>query len=67
MRVIGDELIFGRLFKDKEVFKALVISRLLYSGSKLYLIDYYNIYKKEKIEQNRIYRFLDKLNGLNDI
>jgi hypothetical protein len=74
MRVIGDELIFGRLFKaigcesiafknikDTETFKALVISRLLYPGSKLYLIDYYNIYKKQKIEQNRIYRFLDKL------
>lgn len=74
MRVVGDELIFGKLFKelkcelidvknikDKEIFKALVISRLLYPGSKLYLIDYYNIYKKQKIEQNRIYRFLDKL------
>ena len=74
MMVIGDELIFGKLFKDikcelidfknvknKEIFKALVISRLLYPGSKLYLIDCYNIYKKQKIEQNRIYRFLDKL------
>ena len=43
MRVIGDELIFGKLFKDlgcenilfkkeedKEIFKALVVSRLLY-------------------------------------
>ena len=59
MRVIGDELIFGKLFKDlgcenilfkkeedKEIFKALVVSRLLYPGSKLYLIDYYHIYKK---------------------
>jgi hypothetical protein len=57
MRVIGDELIFGKLFKeigcsnvsfenikDVELFKALVISRLLYPGSKLYLIDYYQIY-----------------------
>ena len=53
MRVIGDELIFGKVFKDigclninfknikeSEIFKALVISRLLYPGSKLYLIDY---------------------------
>ena len=74
MRVIGDELIFGKLFKnigcetisfkkakDKETFKALVISRLLYPGSKLYLIDYYNIYKKQKIDKNRIYRFLDTI------
>lgn len=53
-------LYFKRL-KDKELFKALVISRILYPGSKLYLIDYYRIYKKEIINKNRIYRFLDKL------
>ena len=39
----------------------MVISRLLYPGSKLYLIDYYHIYKKQKIDKNRIYRFLDQL------
>ncbi len=74
MRVIGDELIFGKIFKDigcssillnstnqKELFKNLVISRLLYPGSKLYLIDYLHIYKKKTIDKNRIYRFLDKL------
>ncbi len=75
IRAIGDELIFGKIFKDigcenittikrdkdKEIFKALVLSRLLYAGSKLYLIDYYQIYKKQKIEKNSIYRFLDKL------
>ncbi|MCB0512004.1 MAG: IS1634 family transposase [Bacteroidetes bacterium] len=74
MRVIGDELIFGKLFKDigclnipftktqnLELFKALVISRLLYPGSKLYLIDYYNIYKKQKIDKNKIYRFMDTI------
>jgi hypothetical protein len=74
IRVIGDELIFGKIFKDlgcsdidikgkdyKDIFKALVISRLLYPGSKLYLIDYYRIYKKKTIKYNKIYRFLDKL------
>lgn len=74
MRVIGDELILGKLFKDIgclnipftkiqdiELFKALVISRLLYPGSKLYLIDYYNIYKKQKIDKNKIYRFMDTI------
>jgi hypothetical protein len=74
MRVIGDELIFGKLFKeigcsnvsfenikDVELFKALVISRLLYPGSKLYLIDYYQIYKKQKIDKNKIYRFMDTI------
>ena len=74
IRVIGDELIFGKIFQDigcssvlldsasaKELFKNLVISRLLYPGSKLYLIDYLHIYKKKTIDKNRIYRFLDKL------
>ncbi len=74
MRVIGDELIFGKIFKDigcsnipftkpkeLELFKALVISRLLYPGSKLYLIDYYHIYKKQKIDKNKIYRFMDTI------
>lgn len=74
MRVIGDELIFGKLFKeigcsnisfekikDVEFFKALAISRLLYPGSKLYLIDYYHIYKKQKIDKNKIYRFMDTI------
>ena len=74
MRVIGDELIFGKLFKDigclnisfkrkkkKDIFKALVVSRLLYPGSKLYMIDYYHIYKKQKIDKNKIYRFMDTI------
>ena len=71
IRVIGDELIFGKIFSDlkcneisfknKELFKSLVISRILYPGSKLYLIDYFHIYKKEKIAKNRIYRLLDTI------
>jgi len=74
VRTIGDELVFGKIFKDlgcidlnfkrikdKKLFKALVISRILYPGSKLYLIDYYRIYKKEIIDKNQIYRFLDRL------
>ncbi len=73
-KVIGDELILGKIFEDikchtisfekpkqKEMFRYLVLSRLLYPGSKLYLIDYLMIYKKEKIDKNKIYRFLDKI------
>jgi len=77
---IGDELIYGKLFKqigcnkifdklknirNKQqklfLFKSLVISRLLYPGSKLYLIDYLYYFKRQEIEKNRIYRFLDNL------
>jgi hypothetical protein len=73
-KVIGDELILGKIFQDmqcntpnfenkksKDLFRYLVLSRLLYPGSKLYLIDYLMIYKKEKIDKNKIYRFLDKV------
>ena len=70
---IGDELIFGRLFKElgcnsinldnkkRKLFKSLVISRILYPGSKLYLIDYLEYFKKESIDKNQIYRFLDNI------
>ena len=43
------------------MFKNLVVSRLLYPGSKLYLIDYLEYFKKESIDKNAIYRFLDTL------
>jgi hypothetical protein len=70
---IGDELIYAELFKQigcnrvnlnikqSKLFKSLVISRLLYPGSKLYLIDYLKYFKKETIDKNQIYRFLDTL------
>jgi hypothetical protein len=70
---VGDELIYGKIFKrlgcsklDLEykklkLFKDLVISRLLYPGSKLYLIDYLEYFKKESIDKNEIYRFLDNI------
>ena len=70
---VGDELIYGRLFqqigcnkiklnsKNLKLFKELVISRILYPGSKLYLIDYLSYFKKEHIDKNKIYRFLDTI------
>ena len=77
---IGDELIYGRVFKElgcdavftenlhikkKEnkqfLFKALVISRILYPGSKLYLVDYLEHFKKQTISTDTIYRFLDSI------
>ncbi len=70
---VGDELIYGKLFqqigcnqiklnsKNLKLFKELVISRILYPGSKLYLIDYLAYFKKEHIDKNKIYRFLDTI------
>ena len=43
------------------MFKLLVLSRLFYPGSKLYLIDYLHYFKRQEIEKDRIYRFLVNL------
>jgi transposase len=50
-------------YKDEKLFllKSLVISRILYPGSKLYLIDYLWYFKKKEIDIKQIYRFLDTL------
>ena len=71
---IGDELIFGRMFEELgckklkrllknkyEIFKNLVVSRILYPGSKLYFLDYMFYFKKREIDKNIVYRFLDTL------
>ena len=74
---IGDELLFGEIFdkiwckdifksqykhKDKtNLFKALVISRILYPGSKLYLSDYLFYFKKKNISDEAIYRLVDNI------
>jgi transposase len=67
---VGAELIFGRLFNeigfqviDDELFKALVLSRIIYQGSKLKLTDYLRRYEHKEISVYRIYRFLDKLDS----
>ena len=48
--------------KEKQfLFRSLVISRILYPGSKLYLVDYLEYFKKQTILTDTIYRFLDTL------
>ncbi len=63
-RIIGKKDIFKSVYKknDKhELFKALVISRILYPGSKLYLSDYLFYFKKRDISDEAIYRLVDTL------
>jgi transposase len=72
--IVGPDLIFGYIMeyigcnkalknlKEKELFKQLVISRIIDPGSKLNLIDYLYIYKHQEVDKNHIYRFLDNLN-----
>jgi hypothetical protein len=47
--------------KRYSYFKDLIISRILYQGSKLYLIDYLQIFKNKKISVYSVYRLLDKI------
>ena len=50
-----------KLDKKLFLFKSLVISRLLYPGSKLELIHYLDYFKKQDISIYQVYRFLDTL------
>lgn len=49
--------------KDEKIFlfKSLILSRILYQGSKLYLIDYLSYFKQKIIDKEVIYRFLDTI------
>jgi len=59
---IFDEIKNIRKKEEKKfLFKSLVISRLLYPGSKLELIHYLDYFKNIKIDENKIYRFLDTI------
>lgn len=69
IRVFGPELVLGNLFDSigfnaipDELFRYLVISRLVYPGSKLKMIDYLQRYQGIEVQIDQVYRFLDKLN-----
>lgn len=66
--LIGPELLLGRLFDEigfnaiaDELFRHLVITRLVYPVSKLKTADYLFKYKGKQISVYSIYRYLDRL------
>ena len=68
VKLVGPELLLGKLFDeigfnqiDDELFRHLVITRLVYPVSKLKTTDYLYKYKGIKISVYSIYRYLDKL------
>jgi transposase len=70
IRVVGPELIFGRIFDHigfskipDQLFKELVISRITHPGSKLQLSEYLQENNRQDISADNIYYFLDKLNS----
>lgn len=69
IRTKGPELIFGRLFDEigfnvipEQMFRDVVIARLVYPASKLKTIDYLYRYQGVTVLPDQVYRFLDRLN-----
>ena len=70
IQLIGPEMILGKLFNEigfnkikDELFRHLVIARLVHPVSKLKTTDYLFKYKGISIEVDKIYRYLDKLSS----
>lgn len=70
VQLLGPEIVLGRIFDqigfnliEDELFRHLVIARLIYPVSKLKTIDYLQKYKGITLHVNEIYRYLDKLHA----
>jgi transposase len=68
LRLAGPELLLGKIFDEvgfnaitDELFRHLVITRLVYPVSKLKTVDYLAKYKGIQLSVYSIYRYLDKL------
>lgn len=66
--MIGPDIILGKLYDEigfneieEELFKDLVISRIVFPLSKLKTTEYLLRYKNKELEVDKIYRYLDKL------
>ena len=70
IRVIGPELVFGRIFDrigfnqiPEPLFRDLVISRITHPGSKLKLVEYLQENKGQELSVYSIYRYMDKISS----
>lgn len=68
VNVVGNELLLGKIFDEigfgevkDELFKKLVIARLCFPASKLKTTDFLRQYQSYLVDENKIYRYLDKL------
>jgi len=66
--VIGTDLLLGKIFNqigfnqiEDELFRQLVLARLCFPVSKLRTVDYLKKYHSVQIEEDAVYRYLDKL------
>lgn len=70
VRVVGTELVLNKLFDEigfneipEELFRHLVISRIVSPGSKLKTIEYLSRHHQKHYSSSTVYRYLDKLNS----
>lgn len=68
VRAVGPELILGDIFRsigfdqiDDELFKDIVLARLVYPVSKLKTSEYLLQHRSKQVDVAKIYRFLDRL------
>jgi len=68
VQVDGPERVFGKIFEsigfgaiNADLFRHLVITRLIAPGSKLKTVDYLERYKGISIDISKVYRFMDTL------
>jgi len=68
LSLVGPELLLGKIFDEigfniieDDLFRHLVITRLVYPVSKLRTVDYLIKYKAVKLSVYSVYRYLDKL------
>ena len=66
--VSGPEIIFGKVFDrigsgeiSEPIFRHLIISRIVFPGSKLKTVQYLRLFHQVEMSEDQIYRFLDKL------
>ncbi|HEM49560.1 MAG TPA: IS1634 family transposase, partial [Caldithrix sp.] len=71
LRVVGSELILGKIYNQigypddggNNLFRNLVLCRLVYPGSKLKTIEYFKRHLNLDVSVYSIYRFLDELHS----
>lgn len=69
IRIAGMELLLGKLFDEigfnaikDELFRKLVMARVCYPASKLKTAEHLRRYEHYQTDEDKIYRYLDKLN-----
>ncbi|WP_194977184.1 IS1634 family transposase [Aquiflexum lacus] len=69
IELVGPDNILGRIYESMgyhkigidDLFRDLVMSRLVYPGSKLKTVDYLSRFKNKEISVYSIYRYMDKI------